>query len=234
MEPKIIFSERLFIAGLTGNGAETGKVWEDFDKKYAACSFKKKDQNGYEIRFYEDDAATLGSDIHVGFSVEENQDIEGFSMIELPSAEYAVFDVFVANGYDSENESINRWLEDNSATYGVLKLDGREVIVECYNEKFKDGDKADSVVEIWVPIYRICQSCSMPMIEYEDFGSEVEGNGKSLDYCCHCYGNGAFFKEETMEEMIESCIPFSIDYYESAENAREAMLKIFPDMKRWK
>lgn len=92
-----------------------------------------------------------------------------------------------------------------------------------------------SIIELYFPIASgmlICQSCSMPMSKPEDFGTEMDGC-PNKDYCCHCYGRGAFFKEETMEQMIESCIPFCIDEYKSAEAARADMMKNFPKLKRW-
>ncbi|MCJ8328880.1 MAG: transcriptional regulator, partial [Lentisphaeria bacterium] len=33
---------------------------------------------------------------------------------------------------------------------------------------------------------------------------------ESKDYCCYCYEKGAFRVEQTMDEMIESCIPHVI------------------------
>lgn len=43
-------------------------------------------------------------------------------------------------------------------------------------------------------------------------------------------------KDETMEEMIESCIPFWINDSDckTADDARNKMMKIFPNLKRWK
>ncbi|MCL2557504.1 MAG: zinc ribbon domain-containing protein [Treponema sp.] len=79
----------------------------------------------------------------------------------------------------------------------------------------------------------ICQSCSMPMTKPEDFGKEADGSA-SKDYCCHCYPKGAFNSpNETMEEMIETCIPFCREYYESDEAARADMTARFPKLKRW-
>ena len=48
--------------------------------------------------------------------------------------------------------------------------------------------------------------------------------------------SGKFGKDETMEEMIESCIPFWINNSDckTAEDARNKMMEIFPNLKRWK
>ncbi len=80
----------------------------------------------------------------------------------------------------------------------------------------------------------ICQSCAMPMGKPEEFGTEKDG-AKNADYCCYCYVDGAFTKEETMEGMIETCIPFTLEagVYKDAEAARADMMNIFPKLKRW-
>ena len=42
-------------------------------------------------------------------------------------------------------------------------------------------------------------------------------------------------KKETMEEMIESCIPFWLnDDCKTEEDARNKMKMLFPKLKRWK
>lgn len=156
MQPKIISRDGLFVAGLTGDGAKTGEVWNDFDNQYNGKPFPKADECGYEIRFWDGEKpAVHGKDIHVGFLTENAGNIDGFTTVALPAAEYAVFDVYVAKGYDSGNAEMDKWLADNSAQYKQLMIDGVAFVVECYNKKFKGGDKPDSVVEIWIPVYRI-------------------------------------------------------------------------------
>lgn len=80
----------------------------------------------------------------------------------------------------------------------------------------------------------ICQSCSMMMGE-EEYGYNADGS-RNTDYCRYCYPGGSFGKDETMEEMIESCIPFWIKDGDARtpEEAREKMRKLFPTLKRWK
>jgi len=60
---------------------------------------------------------------------------------------------------------------------------------------------------------------------------------KNNDYCCYCYPNGSFNSpNETMEEMIESCIPHVLEAgtCPDAESARKMMQEFFPTLKRWK
>lgn len=162
MQPKMISKGRLYITGLTGDGAKTGEVWNDFENRYHEKPFPKVDENGYELRFFNGEKSVApGKDIHVGFLTDKEILDDRFITITLPIAEYAVFDVYVAKGYDSGNADMNQWLSENLAQYKQLTIDGTEFIVECYNEKFKGGDKKDSIVEIWIPVYRICQSCGM-------------------------------------------------------------------------
>ena len=149
MQPKIIKKDTLHITGLTGDGNKTGELWNDFDTQYKSAPFLKSDNCGYEIRFHD------GKDIHVGFSETSPDKATSFTTITLSAAEYAVFDVYVAKGYDSGNDEVDRWLADNSTQFKQLQLNGKHFIIECYNEKFKGGDKQDSIVEMWIPLSRL-------------------------------------------------------------------------------
>ena len=80
----------------------------------------------------------------------------------------------------------------------------------------------------------ICQSCGMLMTQ-NDYGKNADGS-ISKEYCKHCFSNGRFGKDETMEEMIESCIPFWLEEEDckTEEEARNKMREFFPTLKRWK
>lgn len=81
-----------------------------------------------------------------------------------------------------------------------------------------------------------CQSCGMPMDEYSDmYGTNVDGT-KSDEYCSYCFQHGAFTKEETMEEMIETCVPFVKEANPelTEENVRNMLQEFLPTLKRWK
>jgi len=79
-----------------------------------------------------------------------------------------------------------------------------------------------------------CQSCAMPLQQEADYGTNADGS-KNTDYCCHCFGNGAFQYEGSMEGMIEICVPFvsNGNPYANADEARKAMQEFFPKLKRW-
>jgi len=155
MEPKIVKMDKLTIIGLTGNGTETGKVWSDFLELYSKNPFPKADENSFEIRFYDgEQKVTQGMEIHVGFLTLIKDNLDGYTTIVIPATDYAVFDVNVAKGYDSENKNMDKWLLENETKYTQLQIEGKKFVVECYNENFKGGDKSDSIIEIWLPVLR--------------------------------------------------------------------------------
>jgi hypothetical protein len=80
---------------------------------------------------------------------------------------------------------------------------------------------------------KFCQSCSMPMNQPgAEYGTEADGT-KSEDYCHYCYSEGKFISDETMEEMIESCVPHMVSDEMSEESARSMLKGILPKLKRW-
>lgn len=80
----------------------------------------------------------------------------------------------------------------------------------------------------------ICQSCGMIMNQ-DDYGKNANGSVNKV-YCKYCFPNGKFGKDETMEEMIESCIPFWMNDTDckTEDEARNKMMSIFSNLKRWK
>ncbi len=80
----------------------------------------------------------------------------------------------------------------------------------------------------------ICQSCGMAMSEGQH-GTNADGS-LSEDYCIYCFQKGQFSKNETMEEMIESCIPFELNDSDcpDEETARKRLMEVIPTLKRWK
>jgi len=82
----------------------------------------------------------------------------------------------------------------------------------------------------------MCQSCGMPMTEETLFGKNADGT-KNEDYCCYCFPNGAFNNPgETLEEMIESCVPHMVESgdFPDADAARKMLQEHLPALKRWK
>lgn len=82
---------------------------------------------------------------------------------------------------------------------------------------------------------KICQSCGMPMAEGTDlFGTNADGS-LSETYCKYCFSEGAFGRpNETMEEMIDTCVPFMVEGGMTAEAARTLMEETLPKLERWR
>jgi len=148
VNPKIIKREALLIAGVRGDGAKTGEVWQSFmalsEEKPLA---NKRSDNGYEVRLYEGGKC----EVHVGLAVADGNADPAYSLMRLPASKYASFDVYVASGYDSENSAMDEWLADNDEGYAERLLGEAHYCVEYYDERF-NGSEAGSIVEIWVPV----------------------------------------------------------------------------------
>ena len=148
LNPNIIKQEELIIAGVSGDGNQTGAVWSTFQKLSHEKPLKNKlSDNGYEIRIYDGSVCT----VHVGVAVTDAKVDSSYTTFKLPASKYASFDVYVANGYDSENNAMVEWLEKNGEGYSEKLLGSQHYCVEYYDERFK-GNEAGSIVEIWVPI----------------------------------------------------------------------------------
>lgn len=131
----------------------------------------------------------------------------------------------------------NYWVEDLLTEYERVKaLNIGEVtkILEAYPtyNYFHLTDPDNNIIEV-TGGYHICQSCGMAM-HNSDFGRNADGS-VNTDYCKYCYPDGKFGKDETMEEMIESCVPFYVgEEFDTAEDARRYLEKLYPTLSRWK
>ena len=81
---------------------------------------------------------------------------------------------------------------------------------------------------------RFCQSCGMPMGDTDALNGTNADGTRNTEYCKYCFENGRFHKEETMEQMLESCIPFMVEGGMSAEEARRILSEQLPQLKRWR
>ncbi|WP_446898386.1 zinc ribbon domain-containing protein [Clostridium sp. LBM24168] len=78
-----------------------------------------------------------------------------------------------------------------------------------------------------------CQSCGMPLSE--EFYGTNSNDSKNHEYCIYCYEKGAFKQPDlTMEEMIETCVPFMKEKGMHENEARALMKNCLPNLKRWK
>ncbi len=152
MNPNIIKHDSIIIAGTHGDGSKTSDVWQAFEKLSKEKPLKNAlSKNGYEIRLYDGDKST----VYVGHCVSSKDVDSDYSVFELPSSKYASFDVYIANGYSSENNAMEDWLENNEAGYSERLLNSNlHYCIEYYDERF-NGSETNSIVEIWIPIEKL-------------------------------------------------------------------------------
>ena len=80
---------------------------------------------------------------------------------------------------------------------------------------------------------KICQSCSMPMEQAGQYGTNKDGSTNE-DYCIYCYKGGEFIDKVSMEEYIEMSIPFAEQAGMTEEQMRAHCNAVLPTLKRWK
>ena len=80
-----------------------------------------------------------------------------------------------------------------------------------------------------------CQSCSMPLRQPEDFGTDANGY-RINDYCHHCYRDGSFLQPNvTMTEMIDFCTTIMARQGIMPEaQARAMLVEVMPRLRRWR
>ena len=78
-----------------------------------------------------------------------------------------------------------------------------------------------------------CQSCSMPMMRPDDFGTNADGS-QNDQFCRHCFGDGRFTEPDiTLEGMIEKCTALMRLMHLSDEEIEQTRV-FLPILKRWK
>lgn len=149
VQPNIIKREKLIIAGVQGDVSQTAEVWKAFENLMNEKPLKNVISNdGYEVRISDGEKSI----VFVGTEISNNSMNEDYSIMILPASKYASFDVYVNEGYDSENDAMTEWLEKNQVSYREkLMKDGSHYCVEHYDERFQ-GNESESLVEIWIPI----------------------------------------------------------------------------------
>jgi len=130
VHPRIIRKDKLIIAGVSGDGNRTGEVWQEYMKLSREKPLPGKcSEHGYEVRRYENGACT----VHVGVAVPEGAVDPAYAVWRLPASKYAAFDVYVLNGYDSENSAMDEWLATNAEGYRERLMGEAHYCVEFYD-----------------------------------------------------------------------------------------------------
>jgi predicted transcriptional regulator YdeE len=151
MEPKIYEKEAMLIAGVSGSGDETGKVWEDYMKLEKLNPLKNTvEPVGYEVRMYPGGVGP--GNVHIGMNVSETNVPPEYKCLSVPASLYAEFLIYPAKGYGSSNEDIETWLSDNADKYTQRYMDGNAYGIEVYDERFKGNEDTESVVVMLVPL----------------------------------------------------------------------------------
>jgi hypothetical protein len=73
----------------------------------------------------------------------------------------------------------------------------------------------------------------------QDFGTNADAT-PNQEYCNYCYQNGAFTREVTMDEMLETNLKY-LDHWNAetgnnftADEARPMLREFLSSLKRWK
>jgi len=123
-------------------------------------------------------------------------------------------------------QAVSRW--ENGET--TPTLDTLKAISETY------GVNAATLLGLSEP--PVCQSCAMPLENIADFGTNADGTA-STEYCGHCFSNGAYTHNRTIEEMVESNLRFLDEFNAqggtsySEDEARTILKMHLATLKRW-
>jgi len=80
-----------------------------------------------------------------------------------------------------------------------------------------------------------CQSCSMPLLKKEDYGTNADGS-PSKEYCRFCFQKGAFTEPGiTFDEMVDKVAHVTIAKVAMPEEKALEIAKLeLLQLKRWK
>jgi hypothetical protein len=98
-----------------------------------------------------------------------------------------------------------------------------------------DGTPKEGLMLPQEPRGPFCQSCSMPLLKPEDFGTDPAGY-RINDYCRHCFANGAFTEPDiTMSVMLDRCVKVMAAQNIMPEpQARALLTEVMPQLRRWR
>ena len=79
----------------------------------------------------------------------------------------------------------------------------------------------------------LCQSCTMPIDNLADRGTERDGS-KSSEYCKYCYQNGAMVNPGMTLEEMKALVITQMKKMNLPPAIIEASVKSLPYLKRWR
>lgn len=77
-----------------------------------------------------------------------------------------------------------------------------------------------------------CQSCTMPIDNVDNRGTEKDGS-RSSEYCKYCYQGGVFTQPDMTLEQMKSIITTQMNKIKLPENIIKRSLDSLPKLKRW-
>ena len=78
-----------------------------------------------------------------------------------------------------------------------------------------------------------CQSCTMPIDELENCGTEKDGSKSDL-YCKYCYQHGEFTTPEISFDEMKGIVVTQMKKMNLPEAVIQQSLHMLPHLKRWK
>ena len=85
------------------------------------------------------------------------------------------------------------------------------------------------------PMGPFCQSCGMPLLKPEDFGTMADG-WRQNEFCHYCFAQGRFLQPDvTLDEMIEFVVKPMVQASGMDEGAARAVAEeMLPNLSRWR
>jgi hypothetical protein len=80
---------------------------------------------------------------------------------------------------------------------------------------------------------QVCQSCGMPMSKDEKGGGTNADGTKSAEYCSHCYKNGTWMLDMSVDEM-QRRVGGLLKQRGASDNVLRDATSGIPTLKRWK
>jgi len=85
---------------------------------------------------------------------------------------------------------------------------------------------------------KICQSCGMPMVTPEEFGTNSDGS-VNKNYCAYCIKDGKFTNNLTLDEQVEIGLKYYQPYAEAKTQeekdlVRQQSKEFLSTLRRWK
>ncbi len=78
----------------------------------------------------------------------------------------------------------------------------------------------------------ICQSCGMPLIKPEDFGTNTDGS-QNTQFCTYCFQKGDYTWHGSLPEYIEKMVSMHEQMGITEDQARKMATENLPKLKRW-